>query len=105
MDTFMGFSIAIGMLIATLIAKTLSILSLTNLTKEWHLLEKKKHGKLKKLHQMKHRNAVTNANLMVLKKNKDTLVKRITLMEKEIEDTEKKTEERHNRTMTHKVER
>jgi len=102
---FWLFVISGTLLLATLLVKVFTVSYLTKLGGEIQLIEQKKYKKFKELHRVKSKKDIVNANLMVLKKNKDRLVKRIAVMEKEIEDIEKQIEERHTRTMTHKVER
>ena len=78
------FAISMALLLATLVVKIFSIASLTSLKKELQIIEQRKHNKHKELHRIKNQKDVLNANLTIMKKKKDGLVKRLMVYENEM---------------------
>ena len=99
------FVISMVLLLATLVAKIFSVASLTTLRKELQVVKHRKKNKLKELHRAKNQKGVLNANINVLKKKKDGLMKRLISMEKEVEEFEKQEKKREERYSSNKVER
>ena len=98
------FAISMALLLATLVVKIFSVVSLTSLRKELQIVEQRRQNRRKELHKVKNQKDVLNANLMVMKKKKDGLVKRLMVNEKEMEKIAKDEERREERRGVNKVE-
>ena len=98
------FAISMALLLATLVVKIFSVVSLTSLRKELQIVEQRRQNRRKELHKVKNQKDVLNANLMVMKKKRDGLVKRLMVNEKEMEKIAKDEERREERRAVNKVE-
>ena len=99
------FAISMALLLATLVVKIFSVVSLTSLRKELQIVEQRRQNRRKELHRVKNQKDVLNANLMVMKKKKDGLVKRLMVNEKEMEKIAQDEERREERRSLKKVEK
>ena len=99
------FILSMFLLIATLVVKIFSVASLTTLRKELQVVTHRKSNKLKELHKAKNQKNVLNANLSIMKKKKDGLRNRLTVMENEMEKIEKEEKKREERYAPNQVKR
>ena len=99
------FAISMAILLATLVVKIFSVASLTSLKKELQILEQRRQNRRKDLHRVKNKKDVVNANLAIMKKKKDGLVKRLMVNEKEMEKIAQDEERREERRSLKKVEK
>ena len=100
----LGFMGALFMLLIVVAAKVVSMIYVARIKEELQLLEDIRQINLNELKKKENENAVLNANLNLLIKQKSTLIKRIDNLKKEVEKNEEESKQRGKR-YKHKVER
>ena len=103
-DDLLGFMGVLFMLLVVVGVKVVSMIYIARMDEELQLLEETRQISLNELKKMENENAVLNANLNLLTKQRSTLTKRIIALKKEVEKNEEESKQRGKR-YKHKVER
>ena len=91
-------------LLVVVAAKVVSVIYIARMNEELQVLEETRQMSLNELKKMENENAVLNANLNLLIKQRSTLTRRIIALKKEVEKNEEESKQRGKR-YKHKIER
>ena len=91
-------------LLVVVATKVVSVIYIARMDEELQVLEDTRQISLNELKKMENENAVLNANLNLLIKQRSTLTRRIIALKKEVEKNEEESQQRDKR-YKHKVER
>ena len=91
-------------LLVVVATKVVSVIYIARMDEELQVLEDTRQISLNELKKMENENAVLNANLNLLIKQRSTLTRRIIALKKEVEKNEEESKQRSKR-YKHKIER
>ena len=103
-DNLLGFMSVFFALLVVVVAKVVSVIYIARMDEELQVLEETRQISLNELKKIENENAVLNANLNLLTKQRSTLTKRIIALKKEVEKNEEESKQRSKR-YKHKIER
>ena len=103
-DDLLGFMGVLFMLLVVVGAKVVSVIYIARMNEELRVLEETRQISLNELKKIENENAVFNANLNLLTKQRSTLTRRIAALKKEVEKNEEESKHRGQR-YKHKIER
>ena len=103
-DNLLGFMSVFFALLVVVATKVVSVIYIARMDEELQVLEDTRQISLNELKKMENENAVLNANLNLLIKQRSTLTRRIIALKKEVEKNEEESKQRGKR-YKHKIER
>ena len=103
-SNLLGFMSVFFALLVVVATKVVSVIYIARMDEELQVLEDTRQISLNELKKMENENAVLNANLNLLIKQRSTLTRRIIALKKEVEKNEEESKQRSKR-YKHKIER